>query len=54
MSEQQNVPIIDTNDLKAVWKAVKANWYIVVMFSLIGAIGAYVFTYRQNDVYAYS
>ncbi|HET6244701.1 MAG: polysaccharide biosynthesis tyrosine autokinase [Bacteroidetes bacterium] len=44
--------IIDSKDLKQVWKVFIENWYIMLLFVLISASIAYIYTYKLTDVFA--
>lgn len=52
MSAKSTGSIIDPQDLKQVWKVFSKNWYIIIIFVMISAAIAYVYTYKLTDVYA--
>ena len=52
MSSKNTGSIIDTQDLKQLWKVFSKNWYIVFAFAAVAAAIAYLYAYKLTDIYA--
>ena len=50
--EQKNTnSIINTNDLKLIWRIFSKNWYIPILFGAIFYLVAYFYTYKLTNTY---
>ncbi|MBA3705694.1 MAG: hypothetical protein H0W84_07270 [Bacteroidetes bacterium] len=51
MSDKKKTSIVDTNDLRFIWKVFSKNWHILIIAITISSIVAYLYTYKLPDIY---
>lgn len=44
--------IIGVDDLRSIWRVFIKNWYIILLFLLVGYVLSYVYLYKKPNVYA--
>ncbi|MFL5753817.1 MAG: GumC family protein [Bacteroidia bacterium] len=54
MNTKKNNALIDTSDLKLVWRIVSRNWYIPIIFVVVAYLIGYFYTYKLTNIYAIS
>lgn len=53
-SPRNKSSIIELNDIKALWRVVAKNWYIVLIFLVLSYVISVFYAYRLTNVYAAS
>ena len=54
MTDSSKNAIITIDDLKSIWVLIIKNWYIPLLFGLLGFIIGYFYTYKLTNVYEVS
>lgn len=54
MSTKKNSALIETADLKLIWRIISRNWFIPLIFVAIAYLVGYFYTYKLTNIYEVS